>query len=104
MSDIVEVWPELAGFVVLAVAFWFMFKRSLTANSEVISEISQSNVLLKNSLDDVLNKYRALSEDQVKELDRCRGLLQKAVDENVALTQRYDSVRLELAKVGPVPV
>lgn len=99
VSEIIALWPELAGLVILAAAFWFMFKRSLTANSDVISEISQSNALLKDSLDDVLNKYRALSEDQVKELDRCRSLLQKAVDENSALTQRYDNVRTELAKL-----
>lgn len=99
LNQVISLWPELLGFTVLGLAFWIMFRRSLLANSEIISDFAKSNEIMKRSLDGVLERYRTLSEDQVKELDRCRELLRKATDENITITQRYDNVRSELAKL-----
>lgn len=99
LNQVISLWPELLGFTILGLAFWIMFRRSLKANSEIISDFAKSNEIIKSSLDGVLERYRILSEDQVRELDRCRDLLRKATDENIAITQRYDNVRSELAKL-----
>ena len=99
LNQVLSLWPELLGFTILGLAFWIMFRRSLLANSEIISDFAKSNEIMKKSLDGVLERYRTLSEDQVKELDRCRELLRKATDENITITQRYDNVRSELAKL-----
>ena len=99
LGIVFQYWPQMAPIAVLAIAFWAMFRRSLSANSDVVREISQSNQLLKNSLDDVLSKYRALSEDQVKELERNRALLRKATDENILLSRRYDDRKSQLSSI-----
>ncbi|OPX55554.1 hypothetical protein SAMN02745127_01489 [Oceanospirillum multiglobuliferum] len=100
ITSLIEQWPALTGLIVIAGVFWVLFRRYLDENKILLEGVKSLSSEHKDSINQVLDRYRVLSEDQVKEIDRLRILVSSLVTENEKIGKRYDDIKSEFHKVA----
>jgi chromosome segregation ATPase len=100
ISALIKQWPALTGLMVIAFAFWTLFKKYLEENKTLLEGVRSLSTDHRSSIDQVLERYRLLSDDQVAEIARLRTLVTSLVDENEKIGKRYDDIKSEFSKVS----
>lgn len=100
LPSLIEQWPALAGLISISAIFWTLFKKYLEENKNLLEGVRAVSSEHNNSIQKVLERYRDLSEDQVKEIDRLRVLVTSLVNENEKIGKRYDDIKSEFTKVA----
>jgi len=100
IQSLINQWPALTGLVVIAFVFWTLFKKYLEENKTLLEGVRSLSTDHRSSIDQVLERYRLLSDDQVAEIARLRSLVTSLVDENEKIGKRYDDIRDQFSRVS----
>jgi len=100
IKSLIDQWPALAGLLVIAFVFWTLFKKYLEENKTLLEGVRSLSSDHRSSIDQVLERYRLLSDDQVAEIARLRTLVTSLVDENEKVGKRYDGIREDFSRVS----
>jgi len=100
IQSLIKQWPALAGLIVIAFVFWTLFKKYLEENKTLLEGVRSLSTDHRSSIDQVLERYRLLSDDQVAEITRYRSLVTSLVDENEKIGKRYDDIRDQFSRVS----
>lgn len=100
VKSLIEQWPALTGLLVVSFVFWTLFKKYLEENKTLLEGVRSLSSDHRSSIDQVLERYRLLSDDQVAEIARLRTLVTSLVDESEKIGKRDDGTREEFSRVS----
>ena len=81
VAVVLKQWPSLAAVILIAGAFWVIFKQFLDENSRV------------------LKSYAQLITQHKEDSDRYRTIVRSLLDENEKIRKSYDEIKVNLSNV-----